>query len=93
MSDFAPGVAGGASIALLIVLFGALFRVIQLNLRTQRDCEKECASCRADLQWEQQRKDAMIHACQQANPPIVIPAIVWRRRDRLPHEEGEHGST
>lgn len=78
MEQITPGLAGGASVVLLTVLFGALFRVVQLMLRTQRDCTVECAELRADLQWERQGKDAMIHACQQASVPI--PPLVWQPR-------------
>jgi hypothetical protein len=79
VDQITPGLAGGASVVFVTMLVGAIFRVIQLMGKQRTECQAECEVLRVKLAWEQQGKDAMIHACQQAVPPVPIPAIVWQR--------------
>lgn len=82
MGDFTPGIAGGASVVLLGVLFTAMFKFIGLMRRRDREAIWENSELKADLQWADQQKAAMIFDLQRAG--LTVPEIVWQQRPKAP---------
>lgn len=81
-----PGIAGTASVVLLALVFASVWRLLAL-LRKQTDgCEETVAMMRADCQWKDAQKAALIFTVQQAG--LQVPDIAWQ--DRPSERDRDH---
>lgn len=78
---FAPPIAAVGSVALLVVIFTAVFRIIKINGQREDGYQEIIAEQAADLRWCGQGRSVLITTCQRAG--VDIPPIVWQERPKL----------
>lgn len=91
MGDFTPQIATTASTALLVIVLGAVFRLLLLQRRRDQEYEKQLnierhltGEARADAEWCGRDRSALITLCQRKGHGDEIPEFVWTPRPRVP---------
>lgn len=93
MGDFTPQIATSASVAMLALVIGAMFRLLVLQRR--RDAEYEAmlteerrqkGEVEADLRWCGSQRNRLVTLCQRKGHGDEI-SFVWEQRPATPTQK------
>jgi hypothetical protein len=85
--DFTTPIAGGASLALLTLMFATFFRLVHLQNERDRENGRRLVALETDKDWCNRRVTLLIVAMQRAGVPV--PEQVWEQPPE-PVEAGNH---
>lgn len=75
-----PGIAGTASVVLLALIFTSVWKLLSIMRKSNESNEILISDLRADCQWKDAQKAALVFTLQQAK--LEVPGIAWQDRPR-----------